>query len=433
MYRILFAAGITMLFILSCQQNKNTSDKNQPEQHIHDEDHNQNTNEMDVHEHDQKDHSGHDHETEHNTDEHQHSNEKEDHKHSAETAEGKSRENEAQHDHAEAEVHQVTEIHPQNFYDILHVSGKIMPSQKGQSMLAARHAGLVVFDNYRLIEGQKVRKGQKLFLISAKGLTHNNLETKYIEVKNEFERVRQDFERAQKLLKNQIISKSEFQQRKVDYENIKSRFNNIKRNYVKGGQPVYASSDGFISQLYVKEGEYVDIGSPLAAIVEDKRLVIKAEVPQDLVSELSFIKSASFSPAYNEQVFFTDSLNGQLLSIGRSTGESVYTPVFFEIDYQPDLLPGAFVDVFLHARNIDNALVVPQTAILEELNRYYIYKWTGHEFEKHYIKIAGTNGQKVRISRGLSAHDKVATKDVYQIRLSKMSGAMPEHAHNHAH
>ena len=338
------------------------------------------------------------------------------------------------HDHTQ-EIHQyqVQKILPRPFYEILHVSGRIMPSQKGQSMLAARHSGLVVFDNYRLIEGQKVSKGQKLFLISAKGLTHNNLETKYNEVKNEYEKALQDYERARNLLKNQIISQSEYQERKVDYQNIKSRYEIIKKNYVKGGQPVYASSDGFISQLYVKEGEYVDIGSPLAAIVEDKRLVVKAEVPQDLISELSYVTAASFSPAYSEKTFFTDSLNGQLLSVGRSTGASVYTPVFFEIDYQPELLPGAFADIYLHAHDVNDAVVIPQTAVLEELNRYYVYLWTGHEFKKQYIEISGTNGKMVSVASGLSPEDQVATKDVYRIRLSQMSGAMPEHAHNHAH
>lgn len=357
--------------------------------------------------------------------------------------------NHLDHDHGEDEIgelahdehqdeeeiidYEIHEISPQEFYEILHVSGRIMPSQKGQSMLSARHSGLVVFDNDRLIEGQKVRKGQKLFLISAKGLTHNNLETKFVEVKNTYEKTLQDFERAKKLLENQIISKSEYQDKEVEYENIKSRFENIKRNYVKGGQPVYASSDGFIANLYVREGEYVEIGAPLAAIVEDKRLVVKAEVPQDLLPELSYITSASFSPAYSDHVYFTDSLDGQLLSVGRSTGSSVYTPVFFEINYKPELLPGAFSDVYLHGKTLKSAIVIPESALLEELNRYYVYKFEHGDFEKQYVIKAGTNGDKVRIITGLKSGDRIATNEVFRIRLSKMSGNMPTHAHNHAH
>lgn len=426
MYRLILNLIVTIFFICSCHSDHRTHDDHDHDDHQHEQ-----------HEHDHTNHDDHqntqDHEEEgnHQHDGHEHESDQT-HTHGAQHEDDSEA---TEHESALGEIqqHAVQEVAPKPFHDILHVSGRIMPSQKGQSMLAARHAGLVVFDNYRLIEGQRVKKGQKLFLISAKGLTHNNLETKYIEVKNEFEKARQDYERAQKLLDNQIISKSEYQERKVKYENIKNRFNNIKKNYVKGGQPVYASTDGFISNLYVKEGEYVEIGSPLAAIVEDKRLVIKAEVPQDLISELPYVTSASFSPAYNEAVYFTDSLNGQLLSVGRSTSESVYTPVFFEIDYQPQLIPGAYADIFLHAHGVENAIVIPESAILEELNRYYIYKWAGHEFTKQYIRIAGRNGVHARVAEGLKPHDRIATRDVYRIRLSQMSGAMPEHAHNHAH
>ncbi len=426
MSRNLLAIIIALIYLGACDaHHEHKASGEDTHQHTQEQYH-----EAEDHEHEHGDQKSASEEAQHNHEAHEHG---DDHEHSDDDLEATTDQEET-HDHAK-EIHQygVQEIVPKPFYNVLHVSGRIMPSQKGQSMLAARHAGLVVFDNYRLVEGQKVKKGQKLFLISARGLTHNNLETTYKEVKNEYEKALKDYERAKKLLENQIISQSEYQTRKVAYQNIKSRFEILKKNYVKGGQPVYASSDGFISQLYVKEGEYVEIGKPLATIVEDKRLVIKAEVPQDLISELSYVTAASFSPAYNDKVFFTDSLNGQLLSVGRSTGASVYTPVFFEIDYHPELLPGAFADVYLHAHPVNEALVIPKSAILEELNRYYVYIWNGHEFEKQYISISGTNGKMVSIASGLMPNQKVATKDVYRIRLSHMSGAMPEQAHSHAH
>ncbi|PLX21970.1 MAG: hypothetical protein C0599_07195 [Salinivirgaceae bacterium] len=426
----LFIAILMAFYLFGCNQ------KASRENHDHGNENDHNT-EM----HEQNSEYEHDHENEAEHDDHDHSSDEHDHNSedlSAHNHDEHSHESDDEHDHenetADGVVnYKITEVHTHPFYDILHVSGRIMPSQKGQSMVSARHGGLVVFDNDRLIEGQKVRKGQKLFLISAKGLTHNNLETKFAEVKNTYEKTLQDYQRAQKLLANQIISQSEYQDKLVEYENMKSRFENIKRNYVKGGQPVYASSDGFIANLYVKEGEYVEIGAPLAAIVEDKRLVIKAEVPQDMISQLSYITSASFSPSYSQKVYFTDSLAGQLLSVGRSAGNSVYTPVFFEINYQPELLPGAFADVYLHGKTLKNALTIPKSALLEELNRYYVYKFEHGDFEKQYVNIAGTDGKEVRINSGLKVGDRVATNEVFRIRLTKMSGAMPAHAHNHAH
>lgn len=357
----------------------------------------------------------HDHENE-NTDDHDH--------------EQEAHENEDGHEHDE--TYGVIQIRPQDFQEVIHTSGKIMPAQGDEITLTATHDGAVVFGSKALFPGETVRSGEKLVTISGRGLIHDNIETTFMDAKTVYETAKANYERAQLLNEDKITSDKDLAEIKMAFEKAKNNYEIIRQNYSAGGQNVTASTNGYIKEILVSEGQFVSTGQPLVKITKNKRLVVQADVPQRYFSMLSKIKSANFITPYDQKLHKSEELNGRLISYGKSTGDnSLFTPVYFEVDNVGNLMAGSFVEIYLKTVTIPNAIVVPKSALLEEAGRYYVFAEGEENFEKHYLTIDCNDGENYHITEGLEFGDHVATKNPYLIKLASMSSALPAHSHQH--
>lgn len=124
----------------------------------------------------------------------------------------------------------------------------------------------------------------------------------------------------------------------------------------------------------VKDGDFVEMGQPLMTLSQNKRLQLRAEVPQRYYKELPAVVSANFKTPYDDRVYELSRLNGRLLSFGKGTlAGGAYIPVVFELDNKGEIVPGAYIEVFLLTASIDNAIVVPVSALTEEQGLYFVY------------------------------------------------------------
>lgn len=379
-----------------------------------------------AHDHEGHDHGDHDHD--HEGEEHDHDHEEAGSEHAGHEHASESEE----HEHEHNEAYGMLVIAPNKFQEVIHTSGNIMPAQGDEITLTANHDGVVVFGNKSLLPGEQVRQGENLITISGKTLIHDNIEATFMDSKTAYETAKANYERAKLLNADKITSDQELAEIKMAFEKARINYETIKQNYTSGGQKISASSSGYIKNILVAEGEFVTTGQPILKITKNKRLVVKADVPQRFFPMLSKIKTANFITLYDQQLHKTEELNGKLISYGKSTGEnSLFTPIYFEIDNVGNLLAGSFVEVYLKTSEVPNAIVVPKTALLEEAGRYYVYVEAGETFEKRYVTIDCNDGENYHITDGLKPGDHVATKNPYLIKLASMSSALPAHSHQH--
>jgi len=325
------------------------------------------------------------------------------------------------------------EVKRQPFAEIIKTTGQILPAQGDKVIIIAKSNGIITFGNNKKLIGSAVNSGETLFIISGSGLTEDNLDTKYKEAKANYEKNKADFERAKELAKDNIISQKEFQEIQLRYENAQIAFNTIANNYTTGGQKITSPIQGFIKNVFVSEGQYVEIGQPIASVSQNRKLILKAEVPQKHFSKLKSISSANFKTAYDSKIFSTDSLNGKLISFGKNTNDNAYyVPVNFEIDNKGEIIPGSFIEVFLKTNMIKDALVIPYSALIEEQGIYFAYVQTsGEGFQKRELKLGISDGMNVQVLSGIKENERVVIKGGYQIKLATMSGKMPEVGHEH--
>ncbi|MFV1976611.1 MAG: efflux RND transporter periplasmic adaptor subunit, partial [Candidatus Scalindua sp.] len=315
------------------------------------------------------------------------------------------------------------------FTEIIKTTGQILPAHGDETTITAKSKGIITFGNNKKMIGSAVTPDETLFIISGADLTEGNLDTKYKEAKNNYEKSTIDFERAKELVKDNVISQKYFQEIQLRYKNAQSIFNTIEKNYTAGGHKITSPIHGFIKNVMVRGGEYVEIGQPIASVSQNRKLILKAEVPQKHFSKLNNISSANFITAYDSKMHSTDSLNGKLISYGKNTNDNAYyIPVNIEIDTKGEIIPGSFIEVFLKTDVIKDALVLPYSALLEEQGNYFVYVQTsGEGFQKRELKLGPNDGLHVQVLSGIKEGERVVTKGSYQIKLATMSGKMPAH------
>ncbi|MCF8235711.1 MAG: efflux RND transporter periplasmic adaptor subunit [Bacteroidales bacterium] len=317
--------------------------------------------------------------------------------------------------------------------DILKVSGKLQSLPTANNNLVASSSGILEFSRDNMLPGQKVKKGDPLFYIKPGGLAGQNIKTRYIRAKTDFEKAETDFRRAQKLVADQIISRREFAGLKARYENARADFESISRNFQDNGQVITSPIDGVISMVEMENGSFVSQGDILAKILNTEQLVLKADLPQNNINALSQLQSANFRTAGHNRLYNTDSLGGKLLSTTESTIiENYYLPVFFKIENPGRLIPGTYAEIFLKFIKDDKALLIPQTAIMEQEGNHYVFvQVSGESFRRQDVTTGRSDGRMVEISSGLHPGDWVVSKGAYRVKLASMSGELPSHGHAH--
>lgn len=315
--------------------------------------------------------------------------------------------------------------------EVFKTAGELVSLQTDEVMVVAKTSGLVLFKERSLI-GKEVQAGAHLFTITGKGVTDNNIDVKFQELRAEFERAEKEYNRQLELRKQDINSEKDLEQARLRFEHARSNYSNIASTY-QGGQKITAPQHGFVKSVFVTEGQYVQTGQPLMQVSGNKNIMLKAEVSQKYFSRLPFITSANFRTAYDSTFQDIRNFNGKLISFGKNVqSQDFFIPVYFQLENRGNIVPGSYADVYLKTGLIENAILIPASAILEEQGSYYVYVQSGGEsFLKRYIKTGVNDGIHVQVLSGLTEGQWVVTKGAYQIKLASQSSAIPAHGHAH--
>lgn len=318
-----------------------------------------------------------------------------------------------------------------SFAEVIRVSGQVLAAQGDESAVVARTSGILTFTRDHLSEGSEVRNGEVLAKVSGRNIVggdivaQNNLLLATAEAA---------YRRAERLIADSIISQKEFERAKMEYESARLAAKAGSGN--DSGAEVTAPIKGFIKQVVVKQGEYVEAGQIVATVTKSCNLQLRAEVPEKYFSTLTKVRSANFKMGYDYEARSLDDMGGHLVAIGKIANEgSAYIPVTFEFANTGSVVPGAFADIWLIMHNRDNVLTIPVSALSESQGVYYAFiKHSGEDdcYERRELRIGASDGRRVEVLSGLSEGDNVVVKGVSQVKMAGAAGVIPD-AHNHSH
>lgn len=385
------------------------------------------------HEHEQS-HEGHDHDHEghdHDHEGHDHSHEGHDHSHEGHNhSDGGSHDNEILFTEAQAKASglEVVTVSPEEFGQVIKTSGQILSATGDEITIPATTNGIITFYKAGVNAGLAVKSGDALVAISSQKMLEGD---PMLKAQATFQIAEKEFERAETLIKDKLISQKDYNMIKLSYENARIAYQASAGKQSAKGTNVTSPISGFIKNKFVNEGEYVEAGQPLFTITQNRKLQLRADISESFYKTLKSISSANFKTPYDSKVYNLSELNGRLVSYGKSAGDSYYIPVYFEFDNIGDMLPGAYTEVYLLGQTQKEALAIPVSALTEEQGIYFVYvQLDKQSYEKREVKLGTSDGEKTEVISGLTAGEKVVSKGAYHVKISTASASIP-HGHEH--
>lgn len=386
----------------------------------------------------------HDHEAEaHEEHEHGHNH---GHNHSGEACDGHNHE----HSHGEADGHDEGHVHDGeievslerqktfgittdtvavgDFNEVIHTSGQILSAMGDEMTVVAKSSGVVSFG--KLAEGSAVGKGSLIATISSKDLGGGDQLAK---VKATYEAAKKEYERDLQLSKDNIVSESHLDQSKLAYEQAKAEYEALASSTSKDGNvSVTSPLGGFIKKLNVNQGDYVETGTPIAVVSQNRRLRLRADVSEKYYGLISGIKDANFSTSYSDVAYNLKALNGRLVGYGKASDGDYYIPVTFEFDNKGDLIAGSYVDVFLKSSASSKSISVPVSAVVEDQGIHYVFVQEDETcFTKREVRLGQSDGQRVLVKSGLKEGEVVVATGAVQVKLASVTAVPAGHTHSH--
>ncbi len=396
------------------------------EEHHDDEDENENEDEDENEDHD---HDGHDHNSEdkkrniangHSHNEDLHNEDEEGHK---------KHEGEVHLSDAEFKLISTETATFSEFSHVIMATGEILPTTKGEASVVSPFSGIVTIAQ-GVTMGGKVSEGQVMFNISTNvGESSDLVEKATIEL----EAVRKEYERDLKLNEEKIVSEKELNECKERYEQAKVRHANLASKISFGSATSKSQISGFVKNINVSDGAYVNAGEQLAVVTQNDKLMLKVKLPQRYQKNASSIKTVKFRTAYAPDVFALDKMAGKQVSQAITTADGgYYIPLLFEFKNINNVMSGTSVECYVVTKQKKNVITVPNSAIAEDQGVAQVFvKKHEDAFKKQFVTLGETDGERTEIIDGLRSGDIVATSDVARLHLAASSNAIPAHTHNH--
>ncbi len=258
--------------------------------------------------------------------------------------------------------------------------------------------------------GTEVTKGQVLGAVD-NGVKYVNLETAQLQLdKNEV-----DYKRMKDLYEGKAATEVDYNNARFNYENAKTQVALIKQQIADGN--IVAPIRGTITKKNVEAGEFVNIGTAIATVVDISRLQSFVMVSEKNVYSLKKGMPVKIhTEIYPDKVF-----NGTIRYISPNGDEShnYEVGITVENDSRVSLKGGTFILVDFEVANSASALQVPKLSLVEGLKNPYVYLVEGNKAVTRKVVLGRDLGENIEVLDGLKEGEQVVTSG--QINISANS------------
>ena len=307
---------------------------------------------------------------------------------------------------------------PQTLERNLPLTGTLTPLN--ETTVKAKVAGELVEVTVR--EGETVRRGQVLARIDT-----TELSARAAAKRADVEAARAQLVLAEKnratqktLLEKNFISQSAFDSTQSVYEVALARLRAAEADLAVaqkalGDAVLSAPISGIVAQRLAQPGERVAVDARILAIVDLSRLQLEAAVPASEIGRVKVGQPVSF----RVDGFGAREFAGHIERINPSTIAGSRSINVYAVIENPEgmLRGGLFAQGGLTLERVEGALLVPATALREELGERFVYRLADGVVRKAQVKTGPADGAgRVQVLAGLAAGDRIVTRDLGALR-----------------
>lgn len=299
----------------------------------------------------------------------------------------------------------------------------------------------------KVIEGDKVNKGQVLAYLSHPNLT--NLQTSYVKAYSRLQYLEKEMQRQKRLYEEEVGSGKTYQETLADYQAIKAEVKGYEAQLkqlslnvekVQGGDiyqyvPVVSPINGYIEKVKVQVGQFVDPQTEMFTIVNTDHIH----------ADLMVFEKDVYKVKEGQKIAFTvesvpgATLTAKIFSVGKQFEQNPRAVhVHAEIDQKEEfLIPGMYINGKIRTGN-NEVKALPEGAIIEEEGKPYIFMAEAHEeegktewaFKAVEIRTGMTEDGwvEIKLLEPLPKDAKVAWNNAYYL-ISEMKKGETEHEH----
>ena len=251
-------------------------------------------------------------------------------------------------------------------------------------------------------EGAVVEKGQVLFR-----LDDHKLEAQVVEAKARYDMAKNDDDRGKSLLAKKAISVQQYDQFRFEKDAAMASLHLSKVRMTDA--IITAPFAGRMDERKVSLGQFVNIAEELSALIQTNPLEVQFNVPERYLGQLQMgqqiiITSVAYQGEnFKGEVFFIspqlDELNRTILmkaNIDNSDGR---------------LKPGMFANLELVFRVIDDAIIIPEQAIIYQVDQASVVVMNAEsKAEYRHISVGMRILGLAEIQQGLEAGERIVVE-----------------------
>ena len=266
---------------------------------------------------------------------------------------------------------------------------------RAESQVVAKTSGVALA--VMVEEGQHVKAGQPLVRLDP-----DRARLSVAQGEAQMRKLENSYQRAQKLVQQQLVSAADMDQLRFDLENARAQYRMaaLELSYTT----VVAPISGVVASRDIKPGNFVQINSPIFRIVDSQRLEATLNVPEREIAKLRPGQQVRLVADALPGREFTGSVDRVAPVVDTGTGTFRVVATFAG---DGELQPGMFTRLGINYDQRADALVVPRTALLEDGGEPAVYVVRDGKAARSALKLGYDEAGWVEVREGLQAGDAV--------------------------
>lgn len=269
---------------------------------------------------------------------------------------------------------------------------------EASATIRAEVPGQVLAVHFR--EGQRVSKGDRLFSIEA-----TVLEAEVNEARANASRSESAFTRAQELQQKGLISGTDYDAARANYDVDRARLRSSMARLSK--TVIRAPFDGYTGLRRINVGDYATIGQELVDVVKLDPLRVDFSVPETLLAKVQPEQTIEVSvDAYPSETF-----PGKIVAVSPySDVQGHNLEVRAELpNGELKLRPGLFVRVDISLGTKEDAILIPEQAIWPIGQDKTVFVVTDGKAESRVVRLGERQPGTVEVVSGLEVGEVIVT------------------------
>lgn len=258
--------------------------------------------------------------------------------------------------------------------------------------------------------GQKVAKGEVIAAIDDK-LSRLEVQKAGVMV----EKLKKDLTRFTNLYSGGSATEQQVAEAQNLYDNARIQLEQAEKRL--SDATIKSPIQGIIVKRFAESGEYINIGSPIATVVDISKLKIKLNVSETNIYQLHVNDRVKITTDIYPGVVF----DGVLSNMGSKGDESHNYPVEIEItnSITYPLRSGTFANVLIHVPETAEALYIPRESLLGSINNAAVYVAENNLAIRKRIVVGKGNDTYIQVVSGLKEGEKVIVNGLINLADNK--------------